>query len=206
MRRTALYVSPRLGFSWSYGTAPQIAGFDGAMRGPRAVVRGGIGVFQGHAAGDARSASAIDNTGLAGALQQITCVGAAVPMPDWAAYAADPSTIPTRCADGTTGSVFASDAPNVTLFASDFSAPRSVRSNLNWNGPILGNRFNATRRRHYSRNMNQASTLDLNFKPSEQFTLADEKGRPCTCCRPASCRQLAPSRRATRVSASSSIA
>ena len=42
-----LYASPRIGFSWSYGTAPTIAGFEGAVRGPRAVVRGGIGVFQG---------------------------------------------------------------------------------------------------------------------------------------------------------------
>jgi len=38
-----LYVSPRVGFSWTYGTAPQIPGFDGAIRGPRAVVRGGLG-------------------------------------------------------------------------------------------------------------------------------------------------------------------
>ena len=45
-------------------------------------------------------------------------------------------------ASGTTGSVFASTAPNATLFAGDFKAPRSVRSNVNWNGPVLGNRFN----------------------------------------------------------------
>ena len=41
-----LYVSPRMGFSWSYGQAAAIAGFAGAARGPRAVVRGGIGLFQ----------------------------------------------------------------------------------------------------------------------------------------------------------------
>jgi hypothetical protein len=35
----AVYVSPRVGFSWTYGRAPQIAGFEGAARGPRAVVR-----------------------------------------------------------------------------------------------------------------------------------------------------------------------
>jgi hypothetical protein len=76
-----LYVSPRIGFSWNYGTAPQIAGFDGAVRGPRAVVRGGIGVFQ--ATPNASSiGTAIDNTGLASAVQQVTCVGAAVPVPD----------------------------------------------------------------------------------------------------------------------------
>ena len=59
-----LYVSPRIGFSWNYGTAPQIAGFDGAVRGPRAVVRGGVGVFQ--TPPNANSiGTAIDNTGLA---------------------------------------------------------------------------------------------------------------------------------------------
>ena len=41
-----VFVSPRAGFSWQYGTGPQIGAFDGAFRGPRAVVRGGIGVFQ----------------------------------------------------------------------------------------------------------------------------------------------------------------
>ena len=141
-------------------------------------MRGGIGVFQGLPSATSIG-SAIDNTGLAGALQQITCVGAAVPTPDWAAYAANPSAIPSRCADGSTGTVFASDAPNATLFARDFAAPRSVRSNLNWNGPILGNRFSATVDVTWSRNLNQASTLDLNFKPSSQgFTLPDEDNRP----------------------------
>ncbi|MBW8769422.1 MAG: TonB-dependent receptor [Gemmatimonadetes bacterium] len=172
-----LYASPRIGFSWNYGTAPTISGFEGAMRGPRAVVRGGIGVFQGLPAATSIG-SAIDNTGLAGALQQITCVGAAVPVPDWAAYAANPSAIPSRCADGSTGSVFASDAPNATLFARDFAAPRSVRSNLNWNGPILGNRFNATVDLTWSRNLNQPSTVDRNFQPTQRFTLADEGNRP----------------------------
>jgi hypothetical protein len=172
-----LYASPRVGFSWNYGTAPQIAGFDGALRGPRAVVRGGIGVFQ--STPNANSiGTAIDNTGLASAVQQVTCVGAAVPVPDWSAYAQNPASIPAQCADGTTGSVFASSAPNATLFASDFRAPRSVRSNLNWNGPVLGNRFNASVDLTYSLNLNQASTLDLNFQPTQRFTLADEAGRP----------------------------
>ena len=42
-----VYVSPRVGFSWTYGQAAQIAGFEGAFRGPRAVVRGGIGMENG---------------------------------------------------------------------------------------------------------------------------------------------------------------
>ena len=172
-----LYVSPRIGFSWNYGTAPQIAGFDGAVRGPRAVVRGGIGLFQ--STPNASSiGTAIDNTGLASAVQQVSCVGAAVPIPDWSAYAQNPASIPTQCADGTNGGVFANTAPNATLFASDYKAPRSVRSNVNWNGPVLGNRFNASVDLTYSLNLNQASTLDLNFQPTQRFALGDEAGRP----------------------------
>jgi hypothetical protein len=171
------YLSPRIGFSWTYGTAPQIAGFEGAFRGPRAVVRGGIGVFQNTPSTNLVGA-ALDNTGLPSAAQQLTCVGAAVPTVNWTGYAADESTIPTRCADGTLGSVFANAAPNVTLFSKDFSSPRSVRSNLQWSGPILGNRFTATVDGTYSLNLDQQGSLDLNFKPQMRFTLADEGGRP----------------------------
>jgi hypothetical protein len=172
-----LYVSPRVGFSWTYGTAAQIGGFEGAMRGPRAVVRGGVGMFQ-STPSTSLIGSAIDNTGLPGAVQQLNCVGAAAPIPDWEAYATNPALIPTECADGTTGTVFASSVPNVTLFAKDYTAPRSLRSNLQWNGPVLGNRFSAQVEATYSLNMNQSSFVDLNFSPTTRFTLTDEGGRP----------------------------
>jgi hypothetical protein len=172
-----LYLSPRIGFSWTYGTAAQIGAFEGAVRNPRAVVRGGIGVFQ-RTPGTNLVGDAIDNTGLATAVQQLSCVGSAVPVPDWSAYLADPGTIPVQCADGSTGSVFSNSLPNVSLFARDFTAPRSVRSNVNWSGPILGNRFSANADVTYSLNLNQASNYDLNFRPAEQFTLPDERDRP----------------------------
>jgi hypothetical protein len=172
-----IYVSPRLGFSWTYGAAPQISAFEGAARIPRAVVRGGVGVFQSLSPASLLG-SAIDNTGLPGAVQQLGCVGAATPIPDWSAYALDPASIPGTCADGSTGSVFANSAPNVTLFAKDFSAPRSIRGNLQWNGPILSNRFSLTAEVTYSRNINQRGFVDLNFRPVAQFSLADEDGRP----------------------------
>ena len=170
------YLSPRLGFSWTYGTAPQIASFDGAARIPRAVVRGGVGLFQ-NMPQTTILGQALDNTGLPSAVQQLNCVGPATPLPNWAAYS-DPSMIPTTCADGTTGSVFANSAPNAFLFAKDFTASRSVRSNLQWNGPVLGNRLMATVEGTYSRNLNQPGIYDLNFKGEEQFTLANEGGRP----------------------------
>lgn len=171
------YASPRAGFSWTYGTAPQIVSFDGAARVPRAVVRGGVGLFQNTPA-TTLLGQALDNTGLPSAVQQLNCVGPATPIPNWTQYENDLSTIPTTCADGTTGSVFANSAPNVFLFDKDFAAPRSVRSNLQWNGPVLGNRLMATLEGVYSRNLNQAGFVDLNFNPANGFALSSEAGRP----------------------------
>ncbi|HEY3745612.1 MAG TPA: hypothetical protein VGL17_05185, partial [Gemmatimonadaceae bacterium] len=169
-----LYFSPRLGFSWSYGTAPQVAGFAGAVRGPRAVIRGGVGLFQ-NTPNTTLISSAIDNTGLASAIQQVVCAGTATPTPDWNTYGNNPSSIPSQCADG---SVFASTVPNVTFFAKDYAAPRSVRSNLNWSGPVLNNLFSGQVEATYSRNMNQSGFVDLNFTPVVRFTLPDESNRP----------------------------
>jgi hypothetical protein len=120
----------------------------------------------------------MDNTGLANAVQQLACVGVAAPVPDWLAYAASLGAIPTQCANGTTGTAFSSTAPNVTLFDRDYAAPRALRSNLQWSGPIAGNRWSASVDATYSLNMNQASTVDLNFNPQQRFTLTDEGGRP----------------------------
>jgi hypothetical protein len=171
-----VYLSPRIGFSWTYGTAAQIGGFDGAVRGPRAVVRGGVGIFQ-STPNATLIGSAMDNTGLANAAQQLTCVGIAAPTPDWQAYA-NAAAIPTQCADGSTGTVFASSVPNVTLFDKNYVAPRSLRSNLQWSGTSLNNRLSTTIDGTYSLNLNQASTFDLNFNPAAQFALIDEGGRP----------------------------
>lgn len=172
-----VYLSPRAGFSWTYGQSTQIAGFAGAQRGPRAVVRGGIGLFQ-NLPGTGTVGSALDNTGLPGALQQVTCVGTATPIPDWNAYAADPSLIPTQCAGGSSGTPFANAAPNVTTFARDYVSPRSIRSNLQWSGPVLNNRFGASVDLTYSLNLNQSSSHDLNFNGAPQFNLTQEDGRP----------------------------
>ena len=172
-----VYVSPRLGFSWTVGTAPQVGGFDGAVRGPRAVIRGGVGVFQ-NVPQATLLGSALDNTGLPSAVQQLGCFGAAAPVPQWNNWLANSSTIPQVCADGTVTAPFANGAPNVTLFANNYNATRSLRSNLQWNGPILHNRFSASVDVTYSRNMNQPGAFDLNFAGAPQFSLASEGGRP----------------------------
>lgn len=170
------YLSPRIGLSWTYGTASQIGAFTGAARIPRAVVRAGIGVFQ-NTPGAQLIAQAMTNTGLANGVQQLTCIGPAAPTPDWAGYAADPSTIPTSCANGAPPS-FGNAQPNVSLFAPDYAAQRSLRSTLQWAGPVIDNRFMATVTGTWSRNNNQSGTLDLNFDPTVRFTLPGEAGRP----------------------------
>jgi len=171
------FVSPRVGFSWTVGQAAQVASFEGAMRNPRAVIRGGVGLFQNSPRVEAIG-QALETTGLPGAVQQITCVGAAAPAPDWATYAADPGLVPDRCADGTTGSVFATSAPSVVLFDDDYRSPRSVRSNLQWSGPVLGNRLSATIDGTYSLNLAQSGIVDLNFRPAQRFVLESEENRP----------------------------
>ena len=172
-----IYVSPRIGFSWTYGTAAQVAGFEGAVRGPRAVIRGGFGLFQ-NASSAQLLGQAIDNTGLPGGVQQLTCVGTATPIPDWDLYLTVPTAVPSTCADGSTGTPFANAAPNAWFFDNDYQSQKSLRSNLSWTGSILGNRFSTTIEATYSRNMNQASSVDLNFDPQIRFALPDEGDRP----------------------------
>jgi hypothetical protein len=171
-----LIFSPRLGFSWTYGRAPEIMSFAGAARAPRAVIRGGVGVFS-SAGGASQIGAALDNTGLPGGARHLNCVGPAVPEPDWEAFAAGSAAIPERCADGTTGTLFASTSPNVTLFADDYAPPRTVRSNLSWNGGMLDNRYSLSLDGTWSVNLNQQRSLDLNFEPTRRFSLGDD-GRP----------------------------
>jgi hypothetical protein len=172
-----VYVSPRLGFSWTYGTAPQIGAFQGAARVPQGIIRGGVGVFQNTPSAQLPG-QAMVNTGLPSGVQQLTCVGAAVPAPDWGAYAGDPAAVPAQCANGSGGTVFASGAPNVTLIAPGYAAEKSVRTTLQWAGPVLDNRLMATVTGTWSVNLDQAGSRDLNFSPAVRFTLPDEGDRP----------------------------
>lgn len=172
-----VFFSPRVGFSWAYGTASQVGGFEGAFRGPRAVLSGGVGMFQQNPSTTLLSGP-MGTTGLANAVQQLTCAGSATPTPDWSGYFLDPSSIPTTCANGSTPTPFATTAPNVLMTARDYTAPRSLRGNLQWRGNILNNLFNASFGGTYSRNLNQLESVDLNVNPTERFTLADEANRP----------------------------
>ena len=169
-------LSPRFGFSYTYGTGVQIEAFEGAVRGPRATIRGGIGLFRQTPRAELLQ-GAIGSTGLPSGVQTLNCRGDAVPEPDWASWYADPSTIPEECADGTTGTVFADRQPSVTLYSPDWTPSRSWRANLAWSGS-LSTRFRASVEGTYSLNQAQGGWVDLNFRNEQQFALADEGGRP----------------------------
>ena len=169
-----VYVSPRFGFSWTYGTNPQIGGFEGAARGSRGQISGGFGEFQ-NLPNSQLIAAAVDQTGLPSAAQQLSCVGTAVPVANWLEYMQSSASIPTTCAGDQT--IYSSTVPNVALFAPDYIPQRSWRAVLNWNAPILNNRFRMTSGATYSLNLNQQSQIDLNFNEQSKFTLPSE-GRP----------------------------
>lgn len=171
-----IYLSPRVGFSWLMGTAPQIPFSEGFFAGPRATIRGGIGLFQ-NMRGPELIAGALTNTGLPSSQQQIVCTGTATPILTWQQLLANPNATADRCADGTSGSLFANSAPGVTLFASDYRQEASWRTNLSWNGLILGNRFFFNANGQYSLNLHQPDAADLNFRSQSQFALANEGGR-----------------------------
>ncbi|MEO6877725.1 MAG: hypothetical protein ABI205_04540, partial [Gemmatimonadaceae bacterium] len=170
-----VYVSPRLGFSYTYGTNPQIGGFQGAARGSRGQISGGIGEFQNLPNSQLISA-AVDQTGLASAAQQLSCIGSAVPVTDWSAYQQNTGNIPSSCVGDLT--TLSSTVPNVSLFAPNYTPTRSWRANLNWNAPVLNNRFRMSSGFTYSLNLNQQSQVDLNFNGRALFTLPSEGNRP----------------------------
>jgi len=173
---TGVFVSPRVGFSYGFGTNAQIAGFQGAQRGTKYQISGGMGKFQ-NIPNSSLISTAVDNTGLPSALQQVSCVGNAVLPFNWQNpdVGAD-----TTCATG--GGVFANTSPNVALFAKGYTPQTSWRGALSWGGPILSNGYRVGVTGTYSLNLNQQGTIDLNFNnipaAGNSFTLGNEGNRP----------------------------
>jgi hypothetical protein len=174
-----LRVSPRLGFSYTYSRSKdngngvnmnQLGVFNRSVMG---YIRGGIGEFR-DLYKPGTLADAMVGAGLAGSTLNLSCVGAAVPVPDWPALINGSATLPTSCADG--GAALAERAPSVTLVDPVFDVPRSWRASLNWGsafGP-LAVKVDALG----SYDLSQPSTLDANFAGTPRFSLASEDARP----------------------------
>lgn len=171
---STLAVLPMAGFTWqTFGhlTIPGLAqGF------PRGSISGGIREYRG-----SFSTQTVDGysrqTGLAGATQQLYCVGAAAPTPNWTAYAQSRAAIPSQCADGTLGTPLAQTAPPVALFAPDYALSRSWRPDLNVNYSLRSN-ISMTVGGTYALSLNQPGAYDINFVDSPKFSLASEGNRP----------------------------
>jgi hypothetical protein len=163
---TEKHLSPRAGFSWTLGQA------EGEP--PKWIVRGGGGEFRSPMPLSLAS-FAQSSTGLVNSESQFFCVGDGAPTPDWAAYAADPSSIPVGCVAG--GPAVATTAPNALVFGDGFRAPRSWRTSLGVQRSVtqlIRVSFDGS----YARGVSQTGFTDLNLDDTPRFALANEGGRP----------------------------
>lgn len=168
------FVTPRLGFSYSIAAAEQRGQAQRGFAPPALTIRGGIGVFRGTMPATLPG-TAQAQSGLANTEALLSCAGAAAPIPDWDAFAANPGLIPTSCRDGAPGNPVLTGVPNVTTYASDYSAPRTVRSSLGVSRRFW-NTWNLNVDASYTRGVAQSASLDRNLRTAAAFTLAD--GRP----------------------------
>ncbi|MFL5561513.1 MAG: carboxypeptidase-like regulatory domain-containing protein [Gemmatimonadaceae bacterium] len=174
---TRVHVSPRAGFTWTYnhdkdnGSGMSSSPFATNYRNRVGTIRGGVGEFR-----DLLHPELAADASASGGSLLLSCVGSAVPTPDWSAFANDQGNIPTQCAGG--GGVLAERAPAVTLINPSFDVPRSWRASLDWSTDIrrallklgaLG-----------SWDLSQPGTVDANFSGATAFTLDPdaEGGRP----------------------------
>ena len=161
-----VHVSPRLGFDWQFGSGSTTRHAWG--------IRGGLGEFRSPPPSFLYSL-ALGAPGLANAAAQLVCVGAAVPRPDWAAYAANPAAIPTNCADTTAAAP--PPQPDVIVFDPTFKAPRTWRGSVGVQLHPFG-AYTLSVDATYARGMSQYGFQDLNLVQTPRFTLPDEAGRP----------------------------
>ena len=171
-----VHVSPRVGFTYYFnkssrnGTGSSFNNYGTWFRYPTGVLRGGIGEFRDLWRPDV-VAEAAARTGLTGSTLSLTCIGAAVPTPDFSAASSVP--LPSQCADGS--GALGVRAPSVTLLDKQWDAPRSWRASLDYNTTQYGFMLRASALGTYD--LNQPSTFDANFAGTPRFTLASEGGR-----------------------------
>ena len=179
MAPSRVHVSPRIGFSYTYSRAKDNGNGTNQnslgvfYRNMMGYVRGGIGEFR-DLYRPSTLADAIVGAGLAGSTLTLSCVGTAVPTPDWQVLIATGASLPTACTDG--GGALAERAPSVTLVDPSFDVPRSWRASLNW-GSNFG-RWVTKLDALASYDLSQPSTLDANFGGVTRFQLASEDSRP----------------------------
>lgn len=173
-----LHLSPRVGFTWvrheKDRTGIRFSRIGQFSFNSTSYVRGGIGEFRNLLPASLLAAAA-SQTGLANGARTLTCIGSAVPTPDWSAYETSIAALPSACVTAGSTPVFADAAPSVQLFDRSYSAPRSWRANLAYSSSAHGWTYGVEGL--VALNVDQPGRVDLNFDPTPRFTLADE-GRP----------------------------
>ncbi len=174
-----LHLSPRVGFTFTYnrdkdnGSGIMMNQTGTFYRSVSGTIRAGIGEFR-DLLHPGTLADASASTGLAGGTSVLNCVGAAVPTPDWSLFAADPSSIPSQCVNGS--GVLAERAPAVTLIDPSYDVPRSWRASLDWSTSV--NTWLLQVGTLASYDLAQPGVVDANFAGLSRMTLADEANRP----------------------------
>src|SRR5690606_22107914 len=121
-----VHISPRFGFNYVYsrardnGSGTSVNNVGRFYRYTIGFIRGGIGEFRDLYRPN-MLADAVAGAGLPGSTLTLSCVGAAIPVPDWEDLANNPASLPASCADGT--GALGERAPSVTLLDSDFDSP-----------------------------------------------------------------------------------
>jgi hypothetical protein len=170
-------LSPRLGFNWMY-KPQQVVGLTSGMLARTyyapTSIRGGIGRFR-NLLPPTLIADALTSTGLPDGAARLSCVGPAAPIPNWSAYAVDAASIPTQCAGG--ASTFSDASPNVIAFDRDYRPQDAWRATVG-SSRTFWRRTYLSVDAAYSINLDQPSSIDLNFAGSPKMFLANESNRP----------------------------
>jgi hypothetical protein len=173
-----VHVSPRLGFTWvrraSRDMRLSMTPFGPLSLNSASYIRGGIGEFR-NLLSPSLLAEASSESGLPGGARTLTCIGSAVPTPDWNAYGASLAALPSTCLTSSATPSFADAAPPVQLFDRAYAAPRSWRANLAYSSSAHGWTYGVEGL--LALNLDQPGRVDLNLDPTPRFTLAGE-GRP----------------------------
>lgn len=194
-------ISPRLGFSWASkarlgrnapGGSATLGGMSagqmqmmspallssliemersGASTLPGIGVSGTIGAFRG-ATNMQTIADYAASTGLNSRVF-LSCVGAAVPIPDWDTLTEGP----TQCANGG-GVTNAIASPLVRVFDPGFQSQTSWRGNVSVDGIRIPNKWIVRLTGSANYNTHGQSTIDINLNPTPKFQLASEANRP----------------------------
>ena len=168
---TSVTLSPRVGFTWRFQEAREVAPVSTNALGtfinvPTGVLRGGIGRFVGPFA-----TLGLNDLGS----EALSCLGADAPSPNWQSYNGNSVSIPTACNNIVGTPLVAAPALFGSRYRKGFEPPASWRGNLGFSssrGP-----FNYMVEGFLSWNLSQPVVIDANLSDVPSFTLTGE-GRP----------------------------